>query len=472
MRPEINENRGESALHFRLMAAAFAVRDLLLPRMKVIDDLGIKPGYRVLDFGCGTGSYIIPLSKLAGREGKVYAMDKHPLAIKSAADIIKRNRLKNAETILTDCRTALPDKSLDRIILYDIIHYPLENAADIFAELYRILKPDGRLCVRDHHMSRNELMDKVSASGLFALSEYGKSVCFKKISPPMKHIVVISGKGGTGKTTLAASLCALAGKPVIIDCDVDAADMHLLTHPRIRRSENFTGGKYAVIDAAECTKCGKCRGACRFEAITKDFKTDIFSCEGCGLCERLCPAKAISMTDRLSGKWFVSDTKYGILVHAELGIGEENSGKLVSKVKQAAFDIANAAAAEWVIADGPPGTGCPVMAALSGAHLAVVVTEPTLSAIHDMKRAVETASHFHIPSAVIINKWDLNEENTAEVEKFCEANAVTLLGRISFNQAASEAVAAGIPLVEYGNDRLSGEIKAVWSKIQERLNAR
>ncbi|HOX22740.1 MAG TPA: 4Fe-4S binding protein, partial [Elusimicrobiales bacterium] len=244
----------------------------------------------------------------------------------------------------------------------------------------------------------------------------------------------------------------------------------LLTHPQIRRTENFTGGKYAVIDAAKCARCGKCREACRFDAITPDFKADIFSCEGCGLCERVCPAKAIAMADRLSGKWFVSDTKYGTLVHAALGIGEENSGKLVSKVKQAAFDIANASAAQWVIADGPPGTGCPVMAALSGAHLAVVVTEPTLSAIHDMKRAVETASHFNIPSAVIINKWDLNEDNTAEVEKFCKENNVTMLGRISFNQAASEAVAAGVPLVEYGNKQMTKEIIAIWKKTQQCLS--
>lgn len=464
-------NFGESPFHFRLMAAAFAVRDFLRPRRKVIDDLGIRPGHRVLDFGCSTGSYILPLSELAGQQGKVYALDKHPLAIKSAENIIRRNRLTNVEVIHSECHTALPDKSVDRIILYDILHYPLANIGDILAELYRILKPDGLLCVRDHHLKDNELMNKISSNGPFALSGYGKSVCFKRVNPPMKHIVVISGKGGTGKTTLTASLCALAEKPVIIDCDVDAADMHLLTHPQIRRSEDFTGGKYAVIDAAKCVKCGKCREVCRFDAITKGFKADIFSCEGCGLCERVCPAKAIAMTDRLSGKWFVSDTKYGVLVHAELGIGEENSGKLVSKVKQTAFDIANASAAQWVIADGPPGTGCPVMASLSGAHLAVVVTEPTLSAIQDMKRAVETASHFNIPSAVIINKWDLNENNTVEVEKFCKENNVALLGRISFNQAASEAVAAGVPLVEYGNARPSDEIKAIWSNIQERLNA-
>jgi len=285
----------------------------------------------------------------------------------------------------------------------------------------------------------------------------------------MKHIVVISGKGGTGKTTLTASFCALADKPVIIDCDVDAADMHLLMHPQIRQREDFSGGKYAVIDSAKCISCGKCREVCRFDAISPDFKADMFSCEGCELCSRICPANAIQMTDRLSGKWFVSDTKYGTLVHAELGIGEENSGKLVSKVKQAAFDIANDTGAKWVIADGPPGTGCPVMASLSGANLAIIVTEPTLSAMHDMKRAIETASHFNIPSAVIVNKWDLNEDNTAEIERFCAEAKITALGRISFKQAASEAVSAGVPLVEYGNDQMTKEIKAIWEKTQQCL---
>jgi len=283
----------------------------------------------------------------------------------------------------------------------------------------------------------------------------------------MKHIVVISGKGGTGKTTLTASLCALADKPVIIDCDVDAADMHLLLHPTVRQRETFSGGKYAVIDSVKCVACGKCRAVCRFEAISAEFKTDIFSCEGCGLCERVCPPKAIQMEDRLSGKWFVSDTKYGTMVHAELGIGEENSGKLVSKIKQAALAIAQENKTEWLIADGPPGTGCPVMASLSGANLAVIVTEPTLSAMHDMKRAIETASHFNIPSAVIVNKWDLNELNALEIEKFCAKAGTAVLGRIAFNQAANDAVSAGVPLVEYGNKQLAGEITEIWSKVSD-----
>ncbi len=282
----------------------------------------------------------------------------------------------------------------------------------------------------------------------------------------MKHIVVISGKGGTGKTTVTASLCALAGTPVIVDCDVDAADMHLLLNPEIQRSENFSGGKYAVIDSEHCVGCGKCLEVCRFEAITPALKMDIFSCEGCGLCARVCPAGAIAMTPRQSGKWFVSATKHGTLVHAELGIGEENSGKLVSKIKQEAFAIAKDTGAEWVIADGPPGTGCPVMASLAQADLTVVVTEPTLSAMHDMKRAVETAAQFKIPAAVIINKWDINAENTTAIADFCENNDIAVVGRISFNNAANEAVAAGIPLVEYGNEQAAVEIRAIWESIK------
>ncbi len=280
----------------------------------------------------------------------------------------------------------------------------------------------------------------------------------------MKHIVVISGKGGTGKTTITASFCALAEKPVIVDCDVDAADMHLLLHPQIQESNYFSGGKYAVIDQSKCIACGKCREVCRFDAISEDFKSDIFSCEGCELCWRVCPVKAIEMRERISGRWFVSSTKYGPIVHAELGIGEENSGKLVSKIKQMAVDIASKTKANLIIADGPPGTGCPLMASLSGANLAVIVTEPTLSAMHDMKRVAEVASQFNIPSAVIINKWDLNEVNTLEIERLCGELKIAILGRISFNQDASRAVTEGIPLVEYNNDQMKKEICSIWEK--------
>lgn len=237
----------------------------------------------------------------------------------------------------------------------------------------------------------------------------------------MKHLVIISGKGGTGKTTLTASFCALARQTVCVDCDVDAAD--------------------------------------------------IFSCEGCGLCAAKCPAKAITMRDRLSGKWFISDTAFGPLVHAELGIGEENSGKLVSKIKEAAFDLARERRSKLLIADGPPGTGCPVMASLSGADLAVIVTEPTLPAMHDMKRAAQTAAHFNIRSAVIINKWDINHENAEAIEAYCRDNKIPVAGRISFSQAAGKAISAGIPLVQYGDKQLSDEITAVWLKIQELINA-
>jgi len=283
----------------------------------------------------------------------------------------------------------------------------------------------------------------------------------------MKNIVVISGKGGTGKTTVTASFCALAEKAVTVDCDVDASDMHLMLHPKIRRRENFTGGKYAVIDAEKCLKCGRCVEMCRFGAISDDFRSDIYSCEGCGLCALVCPSGAAGMADRMSGKWFVSDTEYGPLVHAELGIGEENSGKLVSKIKQVAADIAEKISAEWLIADGPPGTGCPVMASLSGADLAVIVTEPTLSAIHDMKRVADTAEHFGIRSAVIINKWDINAENSAVIEDYCRAGNIELLGRISFSEAVGRSVSAGIPLVKFGDEELAGQIKGIWKKLNE-----
>jgi len=211
----------------------------------------------------------------------------------------------------------------------------------------------------------------------------------------MKEVVILSGKGGTGKTSIVGSFAAIAKNKVMADCDVDAADLHLLLAPSVKEEKEFRSGQVAVIDEEKCTQCGLCQDVCRFDAIT-DFEVDPISCEGCGFCSHICPVEAISMKESLSGFWFTSNTKYGPLVHARLGIAQENSGKLVALVRQRAKEIAESDGLDYIISDGPPGIGCPVISSLSGANLALLVTEPTLSGIHDLERVLGVCHHFGI----------------------------------------------------------------------------
>ena len=280
----------------------------------------------------------------------------------------------------------------------------------------------------------------------------------------MKQIVVISGKGGTGKSVITASFASLAKNKVMADCDVDAADLHLLLHPTVKETHEFSGGKTAFIDERRCTQCGKCQEVCRFEAID-NYVVDPISCEGCGVCFHICPEKAIKMVDDLSGKWFVSETKYGPFVHAKLGIAEENSGKLVTLVRQNAKLIAEKEERDFVIVDGPPGIGCPVIASLSGVDIALIVTEPTLSGIHDLERIVGVAHHFGIKGVVCINKYDLNLMVTQRIEEYCRSNNIELVGKIPFDISVIEALVRGLPIVEYSNNQVTHEIKNLWEKI-------
>ena len=282
----------------------------------------------------------------------------------------------------------------------------------------------------------------------------------------MKQIVVISGKGGTGKSVITGSFASLAKNKVMADCDVDAADLHLLLHPTVKETHEFSGGKTAFIDERRCTECGKCQEICRFEAIA-NYLIDPISCEGCGVCSHICPEKVIKMVDNLSGKWFVSETKYGSFVHAKLGIAEENSGKLVTLVRQNAKLIAEKEKKDFVIVDGPPGIGCPVIASLSGVDIALIVTEPTLSGIHDLERIVGVAHHFGIKGAVCINKYDLNLVMTQKIEEYCQNNNIELVGKIPFDISVIEALVRGLPIVEYSNNEVTHEIKNLWEKILE-----
>ena len=286
----------------------------------------------------------------------------------------------------------------------------------------------------------------------------------------MKEIVVLSGKGGTGKTILVASFAALAEDKVMADCDVDAADLYLLLQPSIKKTEEFWSGKTAFIDKKFCTGCGVCEEVCRFGAI-KNFKVDPISCEGCGFCFHVCPEKTVRMRNNLAGHWFISDTRYGPLVHARLGIAQENSGKLVAVVRQNARRIAEERGLNYIISDGPPGIGCPVISSLSGANLALLVTEPTLSGMHDLDRVIGVCRHFGIPTLVCINKYDINEENTHQIESYCLNWGIDVASRIPFDNAVTEALIQGLPVVEYSQNRVTQEIRNLWQTISRVLGS-
>ncbi len=284
----------------------------------------------------------------------------------------------------------------------------------------------------------------------------------------MKEIVVLSGKGGTGKTTLVGSLAALAEDKVLADCDVDAADLHLLLSPTERQKHEFWSGQTALIDGDKCTRCGLCETICRVHAI-RDFKVDPISCEGCRFCSLVCPDKAITMKDRMSGHWFVSDTRFGPLVHARLGVAQENSGKLVAAVRQQARKIAESEGKSWIISDGPPGIGCPVISSLSGASLALLVAEPTLSGMHDLDRVLDVCRHFGVRAMVCVNKYDLNEENAERVERDCRDRGVEIAGRIPFDNIVTESIVLGVPVVEHSDGEVSRGMANIWGRVTDVL---
>ncbi len=284
----------------------------------------------------------------------------------------------------------------------------------------------------------------------------------------MKEVVILSGKGGTGKTSIVGSLAALAKRKVLADCDVDAADLHLLLSPSVKKETEFWSGQVAQIDPDRCTECGLCQDLCRFDAI-RDFRVEPVSCEGCGFCSQICPVEAITMRENLSGHWFVSETRYGPLVHARLGIAQENSGKLVAQVRQQARQIAKEQGLDYTISDGPPGIGCPVISSLSGASLALLVTEPTLSGIHDLERVLGVCRHFGIPAAVCINKYDINEKNARQIEDYCASQNIPVAARIPFDNVVTEALVRGVPVVSYSDGKVSREIEKLWQDTSRML---
>jgi len=281
----------------------------------------------------------------------------------------------------------------------------------------------------------------------------------------IKQLAIVSGKGGTGKTTIAAAFASLAKNKVMVDCDVDAADLYLLLRPKVLKQEKYFGGRSPRVDLDKCTQCGLCTELCRFHAIENGV-VDYVSCEGCGFCSHICPEDAITMEEAFSGDWFVSDTPYGPFVHARLGIGEENSGKLVTVVRKKATEITKEKGLDLILIDGPPGIGCPVTASMTGVDLVLAVTEPTLSGIHDLERILKLAEHFKIPSAVCINKFDINLENTDRIAAYCEKNGSKIIGKIPYEPKVVEALVNRKTVIEYPCNEIQGIVHQMWEEVE------
>jgi len=285
----------------------------------------------------------------------------------------------------------------------------------------------------------------------------------------MKQMTVLSGKGGTGKTTITASFAALSINAVFADCDVDASNLHLLLKPEVKETVEFKGLNLAVIDPERCTQCGLCEENCRFGAI-HDFEVDVIHCEGCKVCVQICPAQAVDFVDRVCGQAYTSETRHGPMSHARLTPGMENSGKLVSLVRQNAKRLAEEGGFDLVLVDGPPGIGCPVIASLADIDLGLVVVEPTLSGIHDLIRALGLLEHFDIEPLVCINRYDINKENTELIREFCKKEGIQMLGIVPFDPIVTEATVDGKPVVEFEPEcAASRAIREMWGRLNHML---
>ena len=286
----------------------------------------------------------------------------------------------------------------------------------------------------------------------------------------MKEIVIISGKGGTGKTSIVAAFAALAENKVLCDADVDAADLHLIMDPTIKEHHDFESGYTAMINQESCTNCGLCRDLCRWNAISEDFVVDPIECEGCGVCYYFCPENAIEFPLNTCGEWYLSETRFGPMAHARLGIGEENSGKLVTLIRQEGKKLAEEKNLDLLLTDGPPGIGCPVIASLGGATAVLIVSEPTVSGRHDMERVAELAAFFKVPAMVCVNKFDLNPGEAEAIEAFARERNVGVIGRVPFEPVFTRAMVQGKSIVEFdGHSEGSRAVKDIWERLAKQL---
>ena len=290
----------------------------------------------------------------------------------------------------------------------------------------------------------------------------------------MKELVVISGKGGTGKTSIVAAFASLAVNKVLSDADVDAADLHLIMNPQATERHDFQAGHSAIINLDKCTACGLCRDLCRYNAISEDYTVTRMDCEGCGVCVYFCPEKAVDFPLKTCGEWYLSETRFGPMVHARLGIAEENSGKLVTLVRQEARKVAEAKNLDLILTDGPPGIGCPVIASMGGASAALIVTEPTVAGRHDMQRVAELADFFRVPVMVCVNKADINPDSARDIQHYAEQKGYGFVGAIPFDPVFTKAMVAGQTVIEYDNcTEAAAALRQIWQKVSSHrgLNA-
>jgi MinD superfamily P-loop ATPase len=291
----------------------------------------------------------------------------------------------------------------------------------------------------------------------------------------IKEVVIISGKGGTGKTSLTAAFAALAENAVLADCDVDAADLHLVLSPTVLRRADFSGGRQAAIDPHKCVGCGKCAALCRFDAITLDgpgndivgktYRVDPIACEGCKVCVEFCPVDAIAFEPAINGQWFVSGTRFGPMVHARLGIAQENSGKLVTLIRKEAKRIAEEQNRDILLVDGSPGIGCPVIASITGADVVLIVTEPTLSGLHDLERVGQLTRNFGIRTLVCVNKADINPQMSERISEKAQKQGLTVIGQLPYDDAFTKAQIMKATLIEYTGGEIAEKIKALWRQV-------
>jgi MinD superfamily P-loop ATPase len=287
----------------------------------------------------------------------------------------------------------------------------------------------------------------------------------------MKEIVIISGKGGTGKTSLIAALASLVQNKVLCDADVDAADLHLIMVPKIIEQHDFQSGHTAIINIDKCAACGFCQDMCRWNAISENFVVDPIECEGCGVCYYFCPEEAIGFPVNTCGQWYLSDTRFGPMAHARLNIAEENSGKLVVLIREQGKKLAEKKQLDLLLTDGPPGVGCPVIASLGGATAVLIVAEPTVSGRHDMQRVVELSEFFKIPAMICVNKFDLNPDMGKAIEAFAKERNIRVLGRIPFDHAFTKAMVQRKTIVEFDN-RSEGckAVKNIWERLANSID--
>ncbi|MFP3927379.1 MAG: 4Fe-4S binding protein [Desulfobacteraceae bacterium] len=286
----------------------------------------------------------------------------------------------------------------------------------------------------------------------------------------MKELVIISGKGGTGKTSVLAAFASLAEGKVLCDADVDAADLHLIMDPKVRERHEFESGHTASIRLEDCTQCGLCRDLCRFDAISEDFVVDEIECEGCGVCYYMCPEQAVDFPLNVCGEWYLSDTRFGPMAHARLGIAEENSGKLVTLIRKEGKNLGEQEGLDLLLTDGPPGIGCPVIASIGGATAVLMVAEPTVSGRHDMERVADLAAFFRIPAMLCINKYDLNPEEATSMERFAHEKQIEMLGRIPFDPLFTKAMVQGKTIIEFDSGSEGAKaVKKIWEEALKRL---